>query len=319
MTDRHSYLGNYARTDKAWQPLTSPATIIRAYATIQAICNGKETSIPLLQSVLSLSAHPEALHLLTDRSLIEGCIQYLDQQRKADSRYPFGCEQGYLYFRIVVLAVGVSVLSRNKRMYNVTIDRLHELKDPTAKLMTTIVEVTSEMNEEWAAPELDSFLGLSSDGLTSPMMGLSSALLLLRILWDDRKRFLVAWAYSNSPPLNGLFILLWRFARIRSTDDVWLHLCDLFGRHCLVAESDNIFALRQLSLDASKRYHPWLPRETVVDLEDARSILMVFAARMTPGSPLHRTLGPSAIMQMSFGLYSAISGGAKSLAQAYRR
>lgn len=87
MTDRHSYLGNYARTDKAWQPLTSPATIIRAYATIQAICNGKETSIPLLQSVLSLSAHPEALHLLTDRSLIEGCIQYLDQQRKADSRY----------------------------------------------------------------------------------------------------------------------------------------------------------------------------------------------------------------------------------------
>lgn len=188
---------------------------------------------------------------------------------------------------------------------------MRKLQDPTTTLMAAMVEVTSVMNEDGAAAELDYTLGLSPGD--SPIMGLSYAALLLRILWDDRKRFLVAWAYSDSPPLNGLFIVLWRFVRVlrcvtipvhtpnadrTSTPDAWLHLCDIFGRHCLVAESHHIFALRQLTSDVTKRYGPWLPRETVVDLEDARNMLTIFAARMTPGSPLYRTPGPYVVPRM---------------------
>lgn len=85
--NQYPYLRKYARTDKAWQPSESSATVNRAFETIKTIRDGKEPSIPMLQAVLSLSARPDELPVLVDRSLIEECIRHLDQQRKGDSNY----------------------------------------------------------------------------------------------------------------------------------------------------------------------------------------------------------------------------------------
>jgi hypothetical protein len=81
------YLRKYARTDDTWQPWTSPSTVDQARATIEAIRNREDISIPMLQSVVSLTAHPEALHLLNNPRLIQDCILQLYQRQKQDYRY----------------------------------------------------------------------------------------------------------------------------------------------------------------------------------------------------------------------------------------
>lgn len=85
--DEHVYSLRYSRTPDAWKPSTWPGIVDLAYEVIGAIHGGKAASIPMLQSVLSLSAHPEAFHWLADESLIHDCIHCLARQRKQDPRY----------------------------------------------------------------------------------------------------------------------------------------------------------------------------------------------------------------------------------------
>lgn len=83
----HVYPLRYAHTDGAWKPSTSPTTIDQARGTMIAIHRRQNPTIPMLQSVLSLSAHPEDLHLLNTTVIIDDCIQYLDWRRKQNLRY----------------------------------------------------------------------------------------------------------------------------------------------------------------------------------------------------------------------------------------
>lgn len=192
-----------------------------------------------------------------------------------------------------MLAVGVSIIARYNSVYNFIIDKIRKHPDPVNLLMAIIVDATSEqIDGPQAAP--DSFLGLSSDIDTGVIMKPSYALLLLRILWCDRKRFLIAMAYSHPPPLNGLLLIFWRSVRRFSTPALWAAFSDIYWRTCLAAESRDVFALKRLGLDA------WdgKDRDTIVDLEDARSVLIILAGRMTPGSILYRAPGSSPLIHM---------------------
>lgn len=113
-----------------------------------------------------------------------------------------------------MLAVGVSIISRHKETFESLIEPLLELAerdDPTPVLMAIIVRASFELMDDRESA-IDNLFGWSPDGV--PIVTQSDALLILDILWNDRKRFLVAWAYSDSPPLNGLLFVLWRCVHI---------------------------------------------------------------------------------------------------------
>ncbi|KAL5637601.1 hypothetical protein ACGC1H_004123 [Rhizoctonia solani] len=120
----YEYLRKYARTDDTWQPSTLPSAVGLAREAIAAICSRKDVSISMLQSVVSLTSHPLSLYLLGNPKLTQSFILRLSQGQQQDSSYPFGHEDGYLYFRILVLATGVDLILRNKKKYDETINIL---------------------------------------------------------------------------------------------------------------------------------------------------------------------------------------------------
>lgn len=288
--DDYAFLHKYARTGdiRTWKPATSPITIDRARATIDAIRNRQEISIPMLQSILSLPANPEALELLNNGSLIQDCILYLYQKQKEDTRYPFGCEQGYLYFSIIALAIGFSLISRFNIPLDAIVNKIHEergLKDPTVTVMQLVAGVVSEqINAPFSAP--DDFLGWSSRN-RAPIISKPNTLLLLDILWKDRKRFLRAWAETQAPSLNGLVFIFWRCVLIASTPDRWVFFCDFFWRYSLAARSEDLGSLQKINNDTMLHQHTWLSKKRAADLEDSRNLLCVLTTRLSSTSPLY--------------------------------
>lgn len=82
----YAYLRKYSRTGVTWRPCISPATVSQARATIEAIRNRKEITVPMLQYVLSLTAYPRSLSLLEDTFLIQDIILLMYHLQKQDSR-----------------------------------------------------------------------------------------------------------------------------------------------------------------------------------------------------------------------------------------
>lgn len=80
-----TYLKKYARTGDTWQPWTSPVTPDQARSTIKAIRKRQDVSIFELESVISLTEHPNALIMLNSPPLIQECILKLHRQQNIES------------------------------------------------------------------------------------------------------------------------------------------------------------------------------------------------------------------------------------------
>lgn len=146
----------------------------------------------------------------------------------------------------------------------------------------------------------DRLLGWSSRDSEPPIMAKSNALLLLDILWKDRKGFLRAWAETRAPVLTGLLFILWRCVHIArcvhlavhtarelnkpSTPDRWVKFCEVQWRYYIIAGTDQLLPLRKFHEDARKYYESWSSQSTTVDLEDARTKLEAFTLQMSSAS-----------------------------------
>lgn len=93
------YLIKYQRGDNGWQPWTTPATVEQARATIIAIRKKQPVSILLLEPIISLPYHPQALHLLYNPSLIHDCIWLLSRLQMQESQSVRPC--GISFFTLI--------------------------------------------------------------------------------------------------------------------------------------------------------------------------------------------------------------------------
>jgi hypothetical protein len=176
---------------------------------------------------------------------------------------PFGHEYGYLCFRIVVLAIGVSIISRDRRKYGIIISKLiknERLEDLSVMLMDYVVGAVSEqIYGPWVSP--DSFLGWSSRDSLAPIVSKANALLLLDILWKDRKGLLRAWAETHAPGLSGVLFILWRCVQITRYVDIAISI-NLNAQQSKYAGSMGILLRDTLAiLHCCRNRSPWPTRK----------------------------------------------------------
>jgi hypothetical protein len=115
-----------------------------------------------------------------------------------------------------VLAVGVSIIARGGPKYNIIINKLRtneQREDRSVVLMEYVSgAVADRVYDHWDIR--DEFLGWASRSFNTPIITKANTLLLLDILWTDRRGFLRAWADTKAPGLGGLMFLLWRCVQI---------------------------------------------------------------------------------------------------------
>ncbi|KAG8779715.1 hypothetical protein FRC12_023902 [Ceratobasidium sp. 428] len=285
----YDYLRKYARSDDTWQPWTSPDTVDLACQTVDAICNGESFSVLQLESVVSLVAHPESLYILDDSRLVDICILWLVQLQKEDPTYPFGHEEGYLLFRLVVLAIGIRIIRRvSERKYDIFIKKLlknQDAEDLSIALMNHVAKTA--VNQICQTPaSAHRFLGWSSDEFEDSLISEQTASTLLDILWTCREGFFKAWAESYAPSVAGILCIIWRRVEMSSTSRRRGMFCDILWRYNVVAGTDQ-WALFELQGSAIHYTEDWRQIPARANLEDARKIIQVYTERLTSTSALY--------------------------------
>ncbi|CAE6376861.1 unnamed protein product [Rhizoctonia solani] len=286
---RYNYLRKYASSD-TWSPSTSPETVQQAQMAIHAIQNHHDVSATMLESVISLTYHVSSLlELLGDPELVQGCILYLCR-REAGGVQVFDDEQGYLYFRILVLAINILVISKYDCPAFWRLLASMDGKQDASKTLSDGVEV-------FLAHRIDSHpdqvIGWSSSAPNEIIVNQECALLLLGLLFKNRKGLLRAWSETCSPTLTGLLFVLWRLAHITSTPALWIYFIDIAQRNYLVVGGNGASPIQKFEQDIRERAKIWLSRNTpvAVDLEDSRTQLALLGKQLQ----FERDVGFSAI------------------------
>ncbi|QRV93652.1 hypothetical protein RhiJN_21670 [Ceratobasidium sp. AG-Ba] len=294
--EHYAYLEKYSRTSKTWTPRISPRTVAHAQRALDAIRKGQETSLEMMECVISLPAYPYDLHILNDPGLVRACITRLSQLQQKDSLQPFGYEQGYLLFRIIIVCIAVLLLYRDPNYYEWVIEQMlmnRGSTDPYILLMehsrAAIGIVAAGCSQGHRS--IESFLGWSSDSLLQPLIPQSAGLALLDVLWKDRKGFLRAWAETYSPELYSIIAILWRCVESAGTFARRVALMDIIGRYSLVMEADSYYLRGLKDKIIHGPYESAMPMAGChrVDLEDSRMALRIYISRFGLDSASDKT------------------------------
>ncbi|KAG8696327.1 hypothetical protein FRC08_007228 [Ceratobasidium sp. 394] len=106
----------------------------------------------------------------------------------------------------------------------------------------------------WASP--DPFLGWSSRHKFKPLVSRPNSLILLNILWKDRKGFLKAWAETHALALLGPLFILWRGVEVASTRNRWANFGEVFWRYYIVAGTEHP-ALEKMKDSVGRKYQQY--------------------------------------------------------------
>lgn len=116
-----------------------------------------------------------------------------------------------------MLAVGIAIIARGGPKYNTIIKKLleNERREELSVVLFEYVDgaVGDRIYDTWDIR--DAFLGWDhKSSLCEPIMTKANTLILLDILYKDRKRFLKAWFETKAPALGGLLFVIWRCVQI---------------------------------------------------------------------------------------------------------
>ncbi|CAE6376841.1 unnamed protein product [Rhizoctonia solani] len=275
---RYDYLRKYASSD-TWSPSTSPETVQQAQMAIHAIQNNHDVSATMLESVISLTYHFNSFaDLLVDPGLVQDCILYL-HRREREGIQVFDDEKGYLCFRILVLAINILMISNynNPALWYLLASK--DGSEDADEVLSKEVEVFVIRLKD--GPDPDKILGWDLHAPHSIIISKGNALLLLDLLFKDRKGFLRAWSETRCPTLSGLLFILRRSAH---TPIVPAHLVSFIeiARRNRLASTENIDRCPEFEKDITKNSQIWFSRDVTaaVDLEDARTQLSLLTKRL---------------------------------------
>ncbi|CAE6422308.1 unnamed protein product [Rhizoctonia solani] len=263
-------------------------------------------TIQVLESILEMSLCPRTFHHLAVPPLISGCVKLMNTMQVDGRTSPFRYEYGYLCFKIITIAIGVSILQRTENL-DMTVANMESDVDTELMLILSghvsrVLKYEIEANNGtqacgwvlgWARVQNRPRLQLG------PLILRADIRSILSILWDDRELFLKTFMITHSPGLSGVIFILWRYLYSDSLfhDTPPSHLlaaplCEILWRYLLVATTDQIAPLVYINndLQLTDKAEIWNESPKYVNLDDLRIIIQAYIGRMAPIDP--RSHGP---------------------------
>lgn len=269
-----------------------------------------EITLAMLEAVLKLALSPQTFRNFASPPLISGCIKLMALVKVSGKISPFSYEYGYLCFRIIAIALSVSLIERIQLLDMMTDEMMD---DPETELLVTLTRYASaalasvleatedERDSDWLLGWIKSphhpqqpFLVQRAD--TSS---------LLHVIWEDRKAFLKALVSTYLPGLSPVLFILWRYVSVECTLKnhpspklLAAPLCEILWRYMFVATTNQSPVLIHINngLNATNLSEAWESSPKISDLEDSRTMLKAFIARLSAVDSLsYRPLAGAAI------------------------
>ncbi|KAG8738365.1 hypothetical protein FRC11_001445, partial [Ceratobasidium sp. 423] len=234
-----------------------------------------QITLSTLQSVAMLECSRHTLHYLT-----------------SPLATPFSYEYGYLAFRIMGVAAIVCLLKRSDRLpltrQTMDVYRDEDIRYILNSDLSSVILGPLLYGTE--GPDLDQILGWGGGAppAQDPILLDSDAMLLLKMLWEDRKHLLEATVRTIMPGLTGLLFILWRFWRLKQVtnpvqaDAILRQYSDVLWRYFCVIDDVEEQILSPIYMDIIVPAQKWFPQATAVDLEDSRRVIETYIGRIKP-------------------------------------
>ncbi|CAE6422654.1 unnamed protein product [Rhizoctonia solani] len=267
-----------------------------------------EISISTIRPILLYSYSPLSYQDLSSPALISGCLKIMSSLELLDVVSPFSHELGYACFRIILLSLGLC-LARRAHFLGF-IDSNFDGDDPDtvwrsiAHLIKSVVLRTGDQLDDCAL----GWFNCPNHKLCSAIISLAEAKTLLRLIFNDRKRFIRAIRSTYVPGLPTLVYFMWkyvptqRFSNDRAlAKELDTSLKEVFWRSWIVSTDDDRVALEAMAnrdqrlLQINKEDKGDCP----IDNEDGNELIEILIDRLT-----QQTLDPVRYKSFSLGDFS---------------
>ncbi|KAG8734127.1 hypothetical protein FRC11_011390 [Ceratobasidium sp. 423] len=301
-----SYVGFYTLDAAKKRSTITPENVSEAQLGIRKLCrlgapHGRMpdmedveaywVSALTLKTILKLAESPHTFSQLANPTLITACTRMMASVMPAGRTSPFTYEFGYLCFRLITIVVGVSILERSGNLEMTIANMVSDTE--TELLLTFSGHVSRVIQEEYETPndvdDCDWILGWLEDserGTLDPLVGQQDVVLLMNMIWEDRKPFLSALSHTYSPGLSAIMFVFWRcmeFGRhLPIVERVQVPLREILWRYVLVATTDQVTPLMHIHNAVGGLTERWDETPKFVDLEDSRTIINVYCTRLAP-------------------------------------
>ncbi|CUA75527.1 Photosystem I P700 chlorophyll a apoprotein A2 [Rhizoctonia solani] len=265
-----------------------------------------EISVSDLLEVLNLSRSPAGYSLFSNSRLISGSVRLMSRlpRSQAGRHAPFSYEYGYLCFRIIILALGMSIIDRTKGYSRLLIEDMttHLNVKPISCFSLHISRVvvdyinhaTGVGRSRYTYNCVLGWLRCSDCPKMSELVSRSDASMLLRMISDDDKQFIKSMLWTYSPGLSGVVYLLWGYVRNEqylqdhpNPNRFIVPFMIIFFRCILCSTPDQALALATIHLANFRAAQLWTyllrPLDLRPELADSRLMMHAFIHQLNLG------------------------------------
>ncbi|CAE6406741.1 unnamed protein product [Rhizoctonia solani] len=265
--------------------------------------------------VLCLVYYPNELNALNNTTLLSSCIRtlrkFVAENQNSRNFKLFSHETGFLCFQTIVLLVQIGILAHTNNLDRFRL-MFHPLVSQPEEMLISLAELGIVLMErsEHEPNARRSFLGpfISQTGQRTFLKSVggftdSDAEFLLKLLWQDRKRFSELCVRVQSPGWALLLLVIgahmqWKSESAYIPYGQWMPLetlCFRYSLHSSASEADAIGVFCEETVqdrpDHDEEPDDECYEKSLVDAEDARGFLLAFIDRTDLFQPLPVSLG----------------------------
>ncbi|KEP46323.1 hypothetical protein V565_205240, partial [Rhizoctonia solani 123E] len=290
----------------AQQCMQSIATLSKEADDIKFGLLAKKVTLEMLRCLFLLSLSGQGILYLAQPPLIRGCIKLMTTITVDGMISPFSYEYGYLCFNIAKTALGVCLLDKfNEQWVTDLMEqiRVNYLTKDNPSILTDFLSLRFVTEGRKSSPPtkvwFDWVFGWAEPpahcGRSELLVFESDVLVLMNVLWEDRKSFLKSLLSTYTPGTSIISMLIWQYM-IRNgelskplprTSHLELFL-DLTWRFALAATPSDY----GLIVDPTNGtiVHLGDLARSVVDVEDSRAVVTAYIKGILPDESKHMAL-----------------------------
>ncbi|CAE6343276.1 unnamed protein product [Rhizoctonia solani] len=261
-------------------------------------------SVSDLLEVLNMSRSPAGYSLFSNSRLISGCIRLMSRLplSRGGRQAPFSYEYGYLCFRLLILALGMSLIDGREGCSQSFMQDMATYRDMEPIYLFSlcirgiVAEHITHSAEVGDGQDIYScvlgWLRCSECPELPELVSRSDTSTLLSMIWDDEKQFTKAMLQTYSPGLSGVVYLLWRYVQYERHLKEHPHpyrfmvpFIDVFFRCILCSTPDQALAVAMIRManSGALQLREIAPINIRSELADSRLMIQAFIYQLNLG------------------------------------